>query len=541
MKLTNKKQHSLIRKIAIILTAVFVITAVQLPVAAGAEGKVINVAISSDPGFGFNAIGDSLMLTNGLLREGLTRYGDGVLVDGLAESYEHNEDYTQWTFHLRESGWSNGEPVTADDWVFAIGSMLTGDAEIGFPDFLFEIKNARAIYTGQADVSTLGITAVDDRTLVFDLEYPVTYYPTLITHPMHFGYDREFSLSVGIANVGTEAQYSISSGPFYIDSWDHDNLLVFKKNPYYWNIDNIQYDQVNVYIIPDQATQVNLFLNGELDVVDFAYQRLSGIQAAGYDPLVYNNGRTAYLYYNVSNPFLKSAFLRQAISAAIDREAIVNGVLHVGTVADGLIPVGLAGDGEKTFREIVGSNLPYTYDVDRAHELLGKALEELGLSDPSEITFTILTTNTDEFVSVSGAIQQLLQENLGIRAEVETSDGTSVRARRNALEYDLYLASWGADWDDATNFLGGYERDASADPAYYRSEAFNAAYHDATYSTDLTKRIELLGEAERILLEDEGITPLYYTGQYYAVSGRVSGILRRAVVPYLDLYFATVK
>ena len=181
----------------------------------------------------------------------------------------------------------------------------------------------------------------------------------------------------------------------------------------------------------------------------------------------------------------------------------------------------------QTFREIVGSNLPYTYDVDRAHELLGKALEELGLSDPSEITFTILTTNTDEFVSVSGAIQQLLQENL--------------RARRNALEYDLYLASWGADWDDATNFLGGYERDASADPAYYRSEAFNAAYHDATYSTDLTKRIELLGEAERILLEDEGITPLYYTGQYYAVSGRVSGILRRAVVPYLDLYFATVK
>ena len=530
----------LVRRAAVLLALILALTAVQFT-AASAEGKTVNIAISSDPSFGFNAIGDSLMATNGLLREGLTRYGDGVLVDGLAESYEHNEDYTQWTFHLRESGWSNGEPVTADDWVFAIGAMLKGDAEIGFPDFLYEIKNAREIYTGKADVSELGITAVDEKTLVFDLAYPVTYYPYLVTHPMHFGYDREFSESVGIANVGTETEYSISSGPFYIESWEHDNLLVFKKNPYYWNADAIQIDQVNVYVIPDQATQVNLFLNGELDVVDFAYQRLSGIQAAGYEAKTYNNGRTAYLYYNVANPFLKSTALRQAISSAIDRDAIVNGVLHVGTPADGFIPVGLAGDGEKTFREIVGSNLPYPYDIDKARELLAQALTELGLSDPSEISITILTTNTDEFISVSGAIQQLLQENLGIKVEVETSDGTAVRARRNALEYDLYLASWGADWDDATNFLGGYEKDENADPAYYRSDAFNEAYHAATYSTDLTKRIELLGEAERILLEDEGITPLYYTGQYYTVSDKVSGVLRRAVVPYLDLYFATVK
>ena len=532
--------HPVIRRAAILLALILALTAVQFT-AASAEGKTVNIAISADPSFGFNAIGDALMATNGLLREGLTRYGDGVLVDGLAESYEHNEDYTQWTFHLRESGWSNGEPVTADDWVFAIGAMLKGDAEIGFPDFLYEIKNAREIYTGKANVSELGITAVDEKTLVFDLAYPVTYYPYLVTHPMHFGYDREFSESVGIANVGTEVEYSISSGPFYIESWEHDNLLVFKKNPYYWNADAIQIDQVNVYVIPDQATQVNLFLNGELDVVDFAYQRLSGIQAAGYEAKTYNNGRTAYLYYNVANPFLKSTALRQAISSAIDRDAIVNGVLHVGTPADGFIPVGLAGDGEKTFREIVGSNLPYPYDTDKARELLAQALTELGLSDPSEISITILTTNTDEFISVSGAIQQLLQENLGIKVEVETSDGTAVRARRNALEYDLYLASWGADWDDATNFLGGYEKDENADPAYYRSDAFNEAYHAATYSTDLTKRIELLGEAERILLEDEVITPLYYTGQYYTVSDKVSGVLRRAVVPYLDLYFASVK
>lgn len=506
-----------------------------------AGDKVISIAISGDPEFTFDAIGDSLMVTNGLLREGLTRYGDGVLVDGLADSYEHNADYTEWTFHLRESGWSNGEPVSADDWVYAIGAMLDGTAQLSYADFLYEIKNAREIYTGQKDVSELGVIAKDDKTLVFELAYPVTYFPYLITHPMHFGYDREFTEKVGVENIGTEAEYSISNGPFYVDSWEHDNLLVFKKNPYYWNKDNIAIDQVNVYVIPNQATQVNLFLNGELDVVDFAYQRLSAIEGAGFTAQTYNNGRTAYLNYNESNQFLKSKFVRQAISSAIDRDAIVNGVLHVGSTADGLIPIGLAGDGKQTFREIVGSNLAYTYDVAKAKDLLAKGLAELGLSDPSEISITILATNTDEFIAVTGALQQLLQENLGIKVDVETTDSSAFRTRRNAYEYDLLLQSWGADWDDATNFLGGYERSADANPALFINEKFNAVYHEATYSTDLTERIKLLGKAESILLEEEGITPLYYTGQYYAVSKRLTGVLRRAVVPYLDLYFSDVK
>lgn len=376
---------------------------------------------------------------------------------------------------------------------------------------------------------------------MFDLAYPVTYFPYLVTHPMHFGYDREFSEEVGAENVGLAAEYCISNGPFYIDSWEADNLVVLKKNPYYWNIDNIQYDQVNVYVIPEEATQVNLFLNGELDVVDLSAQRISSVENAGYEIQSYNNGRTAYLQYNLSNEYLGNKYIRQAISSAIDRESLVNGVLKVGSAADGLIPIGLAGDGEKTYREIVGSVLAYTYDQDKAKELLQKGLDELGLSDASEIQVSILANSTDDFIAVTGALQQLLQENLGIKVDVETSDSTSVRARRSSYDYDIVLLSWGADWDDATNFLGGYERDSSANPALYVSGEFNEFYHEATYSTDLTKRIQLLGEAEKVLLEDEGITPLYYTGSYYAVSSKLSGVLRRTVVPYLDLYFVTVQ
>ena len=233
------------------------------------------------------------------------------------------------------------------------------------------------------------------------------------------------------------------------------------------------------------------------------------------------------------NP-LQDVRVRQALWYAIDMDAIVDALWN-GTVTaahKSLVPEGYwQADGLTE----------YTYNPEKAKELLAQGLSELGLSDPSDVSITILASNTDEFIAVSGAIQQLLQENLGIKVEVETTDSSALRTRRNAYEYDVVLQSWGADWDDATNFLGGYEHDASANPALFINEEFNDTYHKATYSTDLTERIKLLGKAEAILLEEEGITPLYYTGQYYAVSNRLKGVLRRAVVPYLDLYFAEVQ
>lgn len=502
---------------------------------------VISLAITGDPTFTFEAIGDTLGITVGLLRESLTRYGDGVIADGLAESYEHNEDYTQWTFHLRESGWSDGTPVTADDWVFAITSMLNGDADLSYPDFLYEIKNARGVFDHTVSEEELGVTAVDEKTLVFELEYPVTYYPQLVTHPMHFGYSRAFAEEVGIDQVGLEADTFISNGPYYIDSWEHDDKLVLKKNEYYWNADNIAIDEVDVYIIPDESTQVSMFLNGELDVIDFSAAREATITSAGYDALTYNNGRTVYIQYNMDSAGVSNQKIRQAISCAIDREAIVNGVVKNGSsAADGLVPLGLSGDGTQSFRDIAGSTLDYTYDEERAKELFEEGLAEEGLS-AGDITWTLLAQNTDEHSTLAAALQQIIQNTFGVTVSVDVVDSSSYRTKRSNYEYDLMLRSWGADWDDATNFLGGYEHTEEDNAALYYSEAFNETYHEATYTLDLTERVKKLAEAERILLEDEGVTPLYYTAQYYAVSSRLTGVLRRGVIPYLDTYYAEVS
>jgi oligopeptide transport system substrate-binding protein len=509
-----------------------------------ADETVLNVAISGDPSSLDPAIniGDSLMYILGLTEESLTRYGDDQqIVDGLADEITHNDDYTQWTFHLRDSAWNNGDPVTADDWVYGITRLLDGSTEVAYPDFNYEIKNARAIFAGEVDASELGVTAIDDKTVQFDLEYPVPYFEKLLTHCQHFGINRDFVESIGgDANYGTSADTVLSNGPYYVDSWETDNIVVLKKNPYYWNADNIAIDQVNVYVIPDEGAQVNMFINGELDIVDFSAQRLSTIQSAGYEALSYNNGRSAYLKYNFANEYLSNKYIRQAISSAIDRETLVKGVLkNASTAADGFVPLGLSG-GDTTFREAVGSTLEYTYDSDKAKELLAKGTEELGIS-ASDINFTILTKNTDEFTSVAGALQQLLQEELGIKVEVETLDSSSVKTKTKSYDYDVVLASWGADFDDATNFLGAYENAQDANEALYRSEEFNDVYVKAVYETDQNERTKQLGEAEKILLEDEAVTPLYYTAQYYAVSDRVDGVIRRSVVPYLDTYFAEIK
>ena len=509
-----------------------------------ADETVLNVAISGDPSSLDPAIniGDSLMYILGLTEESLTRYGeDQQIVDGLADEITHNDDYTQWTFHLRDSAWNNGDPVTADDWVYGITRLLDGSTEVAYPDFNYEIKNARAIFAGEADPSELGVTAVDDKTVQFDLEYPVPYFEKLLTHCQHFGINREFVESIGgDANYGTSADTVLSNGPYYVDSWETDNIVVLKKNPYYWNADNIAIDQVNVYVIPDEGAQVNMFINGELDIVDFSAQRLSTIQSAGYEALSYNNGRSAYLKYNFANEYLSNKYIRQAISSAIDRETLVKGVLKNASIAaDGFVPVRLSG-GDTTFREAIGPTLEYTYDSDKAKELLAKGTEELGIS-ASDISFTILTKNTDEFTSVAGALQQLLQEELGIKVEAETLDSSSVKTKTKSYDYDVVLASWGADFDDATNFLGAYENAQDANEAFYRSDEFNDVYVKAVYETDQNERTKELGEAEKILLEDQAITPLYYTAQYYAVSDRVDGVIRRSVVPYLDTYFAEIK
>ena len=507
----------------------------------------ISVAISSDPESFDPAISLSgdLMYIFGLTQESLTRYGeDQQLVDGLAETIEHNEDYTEWTFTLRESGWNNGDAVTADDWVYGITRLLDGSTDVSYPDFDYEIKNAKAVFTGEMDASELGVYALDEKTVVFELEYPVPYFEKLITHCQHFGVNRSFVESIGgDDNYGTSAETSLSNGPYYVYSWDVDDKVVLKKNPYYWNADAISIDTVTVYIIPEESTQVSMFINGELDVVDFSAERLSTIEAAGFEALTYNNGRTAYLYYNMTNEYLSNKYIRQAISCAVDRDSLVAGVVKNGsTVADGLIPPGLSSGAEdgSTFRDIVGSTLDYTYDSDRAQELLQQGLDELGI-EASDITFTLTAQNTDTFTSVAAALQQLLQNELGINVEVETVDTSSYATKRSNYDYDVLLRSWGADWDDATNFLSGYEQTEDSNDALYYSEEFNEAYEEGIATLDTTERALKLGEAEAILLEDQAITPLYYTAQYYAVSDRIDGVIRRAVVPYLDTYFATVS
>ncbi|MDR0999445.1 MAG: peptide ABC transporter substrate-binding protein [Clostridiales bacterium] len=505
---------------------------------------VISVAIGADPSSFDPAIslGGALMYIFGLTQESLTRFGDDQqLVDGLADKIEHNEDFTEWTFTLRDSGWNNGDSVTADDWVYGIGRLVDGTTDVAFPDFVYEIKNARAIFAKEADASTLGVTAVDEKTVKFTLEYPVPYFEKLLTHCQHFGVNRSFVASIGgDVNYGTTAQTSLGNGPYYVDSWKTDNVVVLKKNPYYWNKDNIAVDQVNVYIIPDESTQVNMFINGELDIVDFSAQRLSTIKSAGFDAQSYNNGRTAYLSYNFTNPYFVNKYIRQAISSAIDRDSLVAGVLkNDSKVADGFVPPGLSG-ADSTFRDIVGGTLEYAYNPERSRELLKNGTDELGIN-AADINFTLLTSNTDEFKSIAGALQQLLQNELGITVNIETLDSGSVYAKRSSGDYDVYLTSWGADYDDATNFLGSYEHGDEAADYLYKSEEFNTVYKAAVYTLDQKERIAQLGESEKILLEDQGITTLYYTAQYYAVSDRASGVIRRAVVPYLDTYFVSVN
>ena len=386
-----------------------------------------------------------------------------------------------------------------------------------------------------------GIKA-DGDTLVVTLEQPEPYFPKLLTFAPYFGVNKEFVESTD-GKYGTEAALTLSNGPYYVDSWAHDDKLVLKKNPYYWDAANVKIDTINVYIIPDENTRINLFQNGELDYVEFSGAKKTVVEQAGYEVTSYENGRSVYLEANLSNPVSGNLKIRQALSSAIDRALFVKGVLKdASTPAEGLTPPGITGAEGKSFREYIGKTLIYDYDPERAQALFAEGLEELGLN-ASDITLTIVSRNREPYVTANAALQEIFQQTFGIKVSAEPLDNSSYSARRSDYSYDFCLVSWGADWDDATTFIHYfYETEpTSTARVVYKEEKFDAPYRSALYERDAALRQSYLGEAERVLMEDLPRIPVWAEGQYKSVSDKVTGLHNRSVVPYVDIVWADIE
>ena len=334
---------------------------------------------SIDPQLSTDVIGGTVdeLITEGLLR----RSKDGKPTAGLAEKWEVTPDGLVWTFHLRDGiKWSNGDPITANDfkaaWIRALDPKTTSE----YAYMLYPIKNGEAFNTGKAKVEDLGIEVTDDKTIKITLEAPIPYFDDLVTFKTYMPLNEKFYKEAG-DKYFTEADKTISSGPYVLKKWTHDSDMVFEKNPNYWDNANVKVDNIVYKLISDNTAALNAFKNNEVDVTSITTEQAKEFKD---DPRLVktNDGSVWYVLMNnkAKAKGLANSKVRKALLMAINREEMVNVVLNgAGEAAKTFTPKGIGINGlSKDFPEEVPTSIP-AFNPEEAKKLLAEGLKEEGL------------------------------------------------------------------------------------------------------------------------------------------------------------------
>lgn len=499
-------------------------------VAAGeTAGGVLNVQVdvevaTMDPqmatdGTSFEVIANTI--------EGLyTLDESGVAVPSLAEKTDVSEDGLTYTFTLKDATWSNGTPVTADDFVYAWQRLADPDtaSEYYYIMGIAGVVNADEISAGEKDPKELGVTAIDEKTLEVKLNHPVPFFESLMAFPSFFPMNQAFFEEAG-ENYGTSADTLIANGAFEITSYEPAATTIeLEKNPDYFDAENVSLDGIKYQVIKDTQQAMLSYQNGDLDVVTLAGEQVDLFK----DDPEFQTIQAGYLWYispNTKVPGLENANLRKALGQAFDKEYIAETVLKDGSnAADYMIPEGLAVDPEGVdFRETTGTYLEF--DPAAAQEALELAKEELG---KDSFTFTMIIEDTESSINVAQVLKSQIEENLdGVTVEIEQMPKKTRLDRMNVGDYELALTRWGPDYADPMTYADMFLTDSGNNKGFWSNAKYDELVNsslDGELSLDPEARWTALQEAESIILEDAGILPVYQKGNAVMVKSNVTGV-----------------
>ncbi|MGG1594573.1 peptide ABC transporter substrate-binding protein [Terribacillus saccharophilus] len=465
------------------------------------------------------------------IQEGLYRLAeDGSLAEGIATGDpEVSEDGLTWTFTLREDAeWENGDPVTANDFVYAWQRAIDPDTGSEYGPYMMGgvIKNATAVNTGEAELDELGVKAVDDYTLEVQLEKPVPYFESLTTFPTFMPLNQKFVEEQG-DSYALEADNLLSNGPFKMTEWNHGSTMKFEKNDTYWDAENVQLEEINLQVSKDIATGVNLYDTGAVDraplTAEFVDQRINDEDYTAVPDMA-----SWYLKLNQNRMGeetpLANINARKAVAQAVDKDGLVNVVLNNGsTVSNGLMPKDFVkGPDGEDFRDANGDLL--TYDAEAAKEAWATAKEELG---EDEITLEILTGDTDTSTQIVDYLKEQLETNLeGLTVDVLQVPFQQRLDLDTAGDFDIEISGWGPDYIDPYTFMNLFITDGENNRMAYSSEEYDSLNEQAATenATNPEARWQNFLDAEKVLLEDAAIAPLYQAGNSFLVSPKMKGV-----------------
>ncbi len=452
-----------------------------------------------------------------------------------------SEDGLTYTYTLRDDAvWSNGDPVTANDFVYAMQKLVDPDTGASYSYLAETIKNAPEIMAGETDVSELGVTANGDHEITFNLTQPTPYFKFLLAFTAFFPQNQAFVEEQG-DKYGTSSDALLANGPFTLENWDGTGLTWdLEKNDDYYAADEVSLDAVNVQVVKEPSTAVNLFEGGQTDNAHLTGEIVKQY-ADNENVVVQKKARTSYLEFNWDNDYLQNEKLREALGLVINTDDLVNTVLGDGsTEIGGFLPADFVtspttGD---DFTEEAGSFL--SYDVERAQELWEEAKAELGVDS---ISLSFVGDDDEKSKQLSQYIQGQIQNNLpGISIELRNVPKKNRLALADSRDFDVLLTGWGADFADAINFMDLLYSDSPYNEGGYANAEYDALIDQAktTNANDDEKRWADLQEAHTILTDDFAFIPLYQEAETQLRNPAVEGIILNSVGVEFDLSRASI-
>ena len=473
-------------------------------------------------------------LVNNQAQEGLFRMDENNQPQpALCDTYDVSDDKLTYTFHLRDGiQWSNGDAVKASDFVFSWLKQMSAEATNGYSFIMNDyIVNGQEYSEGTVEADEVGVKAVDDQTLEVQLKSPTPYFTNLCTMAMFFPVNEEFYNSVG-DQYGLTPDNMVYCGPYVITEYDPAVGVTFAKNDNYWDKDNVQIENAKVRVMKDASAAYNAYQSGELSQVELDSTNV----AANKDNPEFSQTvdfRTTYLQFNLTDDVVGNVNMRQAISHAIDRNALTEFILADGSVpGNGLVADGMSGDGEKTFRELNGDVA--VYDVDEAKKYYDEALKELG-----EVkSLTVLVGDDSVSKSVATFLQSELSKNLGLTVEIDTKTMQGRGEQMDANNYQMGVTAWGADYDDAMTYLDLWTN-GTPYRGNYVDEEYNSLIADAKTQTDDATRLDDMLKAEKKLVaEDAVVSPIYHTGSATLTKSNVKNLITHPIGVPMEFKYA---
>lgn len=452
----------------------------------------------------------------------------------LAKSAKVTDGGKTYTFVLRDAKWSNGQAITANDFVYSYRRSLNPKTKSSMAFYLYQIVNAEAINAGKKPVSSLGVKALSKNKLQIKLVRPVSYFKLLLAFPLFFPENQQFIEKVG-SKYGTAAKYTISSGPFKLTKWTGSNKqFTLVKNQNYWDKKNVKLDKVNETISETSSTAYNLYQAGKLDET---YLTGEQVKANKGKSTFYDRPASAIQRLELNRKKVK-AFnnfnIRRALSLAIDRESLAE-VLSDGSVAaKGFVPSGMGNNpttGEAFYKEAYVKEA-VSYNLKEAKKYLAKGYKELGIKS---LNLNLTVSDTDSAKQVGEFLQSKLGELPGVKITVTILPYTTLISRQSAGNYQLTIENWQAILGDPINFLDVFEKDSSYNTSGFASSKYDQLLNEAenVYGNKPVQRWKRLVAAEKLLMNEQGTIPLIQTAKPQLVQSYVKNVSYNPLgIPY---------